>query len=113
VVSLVTLNDVNSHFMNKTRASIIKECEQLPLLCCCLAKVHCMFTHVWVNYCQRHLSRPPVLWLGAGRYEDDITAGKAYDKAAVYLYGANAITNFGHSLVAEDPTEVSSVQIYF
>jgi hypothetical protein len=45
--------------------------------------------------------------LPTGRYEDDITAAKAYDKAAVYLYGANAITNFGLSQVAEDPTEVS------
>lgn len=44
--------------------------------------------------------------LHAGRYEDDISAAKAYDKAAVYLYGANAITNFGLSQVAEDPTEV-------
>jgi hypothetical protein len=41
-----------------------------------------------------------------GRYEDDITAAKAYDKAAVYLYGANAITNFGLSQVADDQTEV-------
>lgn len=29
------------------------------------------------------------------RFEDAITAAKAYDKAAVYLYGASAITNFG------------------
>ncbi|WIA34438.1 hypothetical protein OEZ86_012772 [Tetradesmus obliquus] len=43
-----------------------------------------------------------------GRYEDDISAAKAYDKAAVYLYGANAITNFGLYQVAEDPTEVSA-----
>lgn len=47
----------------------------------------------------------PVL-LAAGRYDNEITAAKAYDKAAVYLYGANAITNTGLSQVAEDPSEV-------
>eukprot|EP00775_Hariotina_reticulata_P002096 gene2096-2414_t len=42
-----------------------------------------------------------------GRFEDDVAAAKAYDKAAVYLYGANAITNFGIQACQEDPTEVS------
>jgi hypothetical protein len=44
-------------------------------------------------------------WL-TGRFEDDITAAKAYDKAAVYLYGSNAITNFGLEACQVDPTEV-------
>jgi hypothetical protein len=29
-----------------------------------------------------------------GRYRDDVTAARAYDKAAVYLYGPKAILNF-------------------
>lgn len=47
---------------------------------------------------------PPV-W-PAGRFEDDVAAAKAYDKAAVYLYGSNAITNFGLEACQVDPTEV-------
>ncbi|WIA43776.1 hypothetical protein OEZ86_010199 [Tetradesmus obliquus] len=49
--------------------------------------------HVW----RRHV----------GRYEDEGEAAKAYDKAAVYLYGAGAVTNFGLAACQEDPTEVS------
>lgn len=48
-----------------------------------------------------------------GRFEDDISAAKAYDKAAVYLYGANAITNFGLEAVQADPAEVSARQIHY
>jgi hypothetical protein len=29
-----------------------------------------------------------------GRYRDDVTAARAYDKAAAYLYGSKAILNF-------------------
>ncbi|WIA42176.1 hypothetical protein OEZ86_009440 [Tetradesmus obliquus] len=43
-----------------------------------------------------------------GRFEDAITAARAYDKAAVYLYGASAITNFGLEACLADPTEVGS-----
>jgi hypothetical protein len=65
------------------------------------------FTHVWVdNSILAPFTLPALLLLLTGRYEDDITAAKAYDKAAVYLYGANAITNFGLSQVVDDPTEV-------
>lgn len=42
----------------------------------------------------------------AGRYEDEVTAAKAYDKAVVCLYGGNAITNFGLEQCLADPTEV-------
>uniref|UniRef100_A0A383WET2 AP2/ERF domain-containing protein n=1 Tax=Tetradesmus obliquus TaxID=3088 RepID=A0A383WET2_TETOB len=42
-----------------------------------------------------------------GRYEDEGEAAKAYDKAAVFLYGAGAVTNFGLVACLEDPTEVS------
>lgn len=42
----------------------------------------------------------------AGRYADDVAAAKAYDKAAVYLYGSQAITNFGLQACLEDPTPV-------
>jgi hypothetical protein len=35
------------------------------------------------------------LCAGTNRFEEAIAAAKAYDKAAVYLYGASAITNFG------------------
>lgn len=45
-------------------------------------------------------------FLSAGRFEDDVAAAKAYDKAAVYLYGSNAITNFGLEACQVDPTEV-------
>jgi hypothetical protein len=44
----------------------------------------------------------------AGRYEDEVLAARAYDKAAVWLYGARAITNFGLEACLLDPTEVSS-----
>jgi hypothetical protein len=43
----------------------------------------------------------------AGRYSDDIAAATAYDKAAMYLYGRNAITNFGLDACQKDQTEVS------
>lgn len=42
------------------------------------------------------------------RFQDAVAAAKAYDKAAVYLYGANAITNFGLEACLADPTEVGS-----
>eukprot|EP00878_Enallax_costatus_P000920 GHUV01001050.1.p1 GENE.GHUV01001050.1~~GHUV01001050.1.p1 ORF type:complete len:558 (+),score=158.89 GHUV01001050.1:159-1676(+) len=42
-----------------------------------------------------------------GRFDDDITAARAYDKAAVYLYGTNAITNFPLEVCLADHTEVS------
>lgn len=48
-------------------------------------------------------ARPPALYScpspagQAGRYPDDVTAAKAYDKAAVYLYGSAAVTNFGEA----------------
>lgn len=44
--------------------------------------------------------------LGAGRFDEDVAAAKAYDKAAVFLYGSNAITNFGLEACQVDPTEV-------
>lgn len=42
----------------------------------------------------------------SGRFEDDVTAARAYDKAAVYLYGMNAITNFPLEACLADHTEV-------
>lgn len=45
--------------------------------------------------------------LCAGRYTDEFSAVKAYDKAAVYLYGRSAITNFGlEACKADCTTEV-------
>lgn len=44
----------------------------------------------------------------ACRFQDAITAAKAYDKAAVYLYGVSAITNFGIDACLSDPTGVGS-----
>jgi hypothetical protein len=79
-----------------------------------LPTLHCLITHVWVSHSQAPLTASGLRLPVSGRYEDDVTAAKAYDKAAVYLYGANAITNFGLAQVAEDPTEVRhlrSVQI--
>jgi hypothetical protein len=42
----------------------------------------------------------------AGRFEDEIEAAKAYDKAAAHLYGRNACTNFGLEACYHDNTEV-------
>jgi hypothetical protein len=47
--------------------------------------------------------------LSAGRYEDELTAAKAYDKAAVYLYGSSANTNFELLECLQDTTEVSAL----
>ncbi|WIA43767.1 hypothetical protein OEZ86_010190 [Tetradesmus obliquus] len=47
--------------------------------------------------------------LHVGWYYDRMAAAKAYDKAAVFLYGASAITNFGIAACQEDPTQVSSL----
>jgi hypothetical protein len=47
--------------------------------------------------------------LSAGRYEDELTAAKAYDKAAVYLYVSSANTNFGLLECLQDTTEVSAL----
>jgi hypothetical protein len=45
--------------------------------------------------------------LCAGRYADEFSAAKAYDKAAVYLYSRSAITNFGlEACKADCTTEV-------
>jgi hypothetical protein len=41
-----------------------------------------------------------------GRYRDDVTAARAYDKAAVYLYGSKAILNF--SMEVSLPATVAS-----
>jgi hypothetical protein len=54
----------------------------------------------------RHLLASLLL---AGRYEDELTAAKAYDKAAMYLYGSNAVTNFGLQECLQDTTEVSAL----
>ncbi|KAF6260191.1 hypothetical protein COO60DRAFT_914794 [Scenedesmus sp. NREL 46B-D3] len=42
-----------------------------------------------------------------GRYEDEASAAGAYDKAAVFLYGTSAITNFGLDSCLKDPTEAA------
>jgi hypothetical protein len=42
----------------------------------------------------------------AGRFEEEVAAAKAYDKAAVHLYGRNACTNFGLEACHHDNTEV-------
>ncbi|WIA42800.1 hypothetical protein OEZ86_008737 [Tetradesmus obliquus] len=42
-----------------------------------------------------------------GRYRDDVTAARAYDKAAVYLYGSKAILNFSMAECLADPSEIS------
>lgn len=65
-----------------------------------------------VTACGRHLwgagayYSPVLAHVAPGRYEDDLTAAKAYDKSAYYLYGANAITNFGLEACLADITEV-------
>ncbi|WIA23301.1 hypothetical protein OEZ85_000068 [Tetradesmus obliquus] len=46
-----------------------------------------------------------------GWYYDKWAAAKAYDKAAVYLYGDSAITNFGIAACQDDPTQVSNLII--
>ncbi|KAF8057657.1 CRL5 [Scenedesmus sp. PABB004] len=43
-----------------------------------------------------------------GRFKSDTAAARAYDKAAVYLYGAKAILNFSLEETLADPLEVSS-----
>jgi hypothetical protein len=44
----------------------------------------------------------------AGFYHNQEAGAMAYDKAALYLYGGRAITNFGVAACLEDPTEVSA-----
>lgn len=51
-------------------------------------------------------STHPTSPLISGRYTDEVEAAKAYDKAAYYLYGDAAITNFGLEAVRKDTTEV-------
>jgi hypothetical protein len=47
------------------------------------------------------------LILRSRRYPDEKDAAKAYDKAAVYLHGENAQTNFGIAAAGEDDTPLS------
>lgn len=62
---------------------------------------------VYLAVSQQLPHNPCIRGMLAGRFEDDITAAKAYDKAAVYLYGVNAITNFGLEACQADTTEVN------
>lgn len=43
-----------------------------------------------------------------GRFKDDVAAARAYDKAAVYLYGSKAVLNFTMAECLADPSEVSA-----
>ncbi|WIA23314.1 hypothetical protein OEZ85_000081 [Tetradesmus obliquus] len=43
-----------------------------------------------------------------GFYPSKEEAAMAHDKAAVFLHGSKAVTNFGLAACLEDPTEVSS-----
>lgn len=42
-----------------------------------------------------------------GRFDDDVTAAKAYDKAAVYLYGSNAMYVWVGCRAAAEPAPAS------